>query len=75
MAAETYKYPNLERARRFKGLTVEEMMNKIDRSRDTYYTWQSKGQISAIDLIKLNKLLGVSVDCILGLKELQTVSS
>lgn len=73
MAISNYKYQNLELARKFNNLTVEEMMKKINRNRDTYYRWQESGQISSTDLINLHKLLNVSVDCILGIESLKLV--
>lgn len=76
------KYKNLETLRKAKGYTVEELIRNVSvltgsnvnddsRLRNKYYRWQNGGNIAVVDMIALHKILGVSTDCILGIKPLE----
>lgn len=75
MAKRVLKYPALDQIRRFKGLTVDDLMSKMGYSRDTYYkVWQApNGNIKSCDLVKLHDIFGISTDSILGLTPFEIV--
>jgi transcriptional regulator with XRE-family HTH domain len=60
------KYPNIEAERARRGLTVEELAEKLGVSRKTYYNWISKGKIPADKVNMLSEMFFVSSDYLLG---------
>ena len=66
-----FKCRNIEILRKSKGLTVEEMMKILGRTRELYYHSWRKGNINAKDVIRLHEFFNVSTDCILDLTDLK----
>lgn len=70
MAEQITKLENLEKLRKLHGLSVDELMDKLDRNRVTYYTWQEKGAMPSSDVVKLHEIFNVSTDLLLDVKPL-----
>lgn len=68
MAAEKISFKNLEKLRKIKGISVEDLMKKLGRNRLTYYAWQESGSIPSADVIKMHEIFNVSTDLLLDVK-------
>lgn len=68
MAAEKISFKNLEKLRKIKGISVDELMKKLGRNRLTYYAWQESGSIPSADVIKMHEIFDVSTDLLLDVK-------
>ena len=68
MAAEKISFKNLEKLRKIKGISVEDLMKKLGRNRLTYYAWQESGSIPSADVIKMHEIFDVSTDLLLDVK-------
>lgn len=68
MAAEKISFKNLEKLRKIKGISVDELMKKLGRNRLTYYAWQESGSIPSADVIKMHEIFNVSTDLLLDVK-------
>ena len=63
------KFKNLDIIRKANNLTVEQMMGKLGKTRDTWYKWQAPdGEIKSADLRKIHDMFNISVDCILDIQ-------
>ncbi len=60
------KYPNIEAERARRGLTTEELAEKLGVSRKTYYNWISQGKVPMNKVQQLSELFSVSTDYLLG---------
>lgn len=60
------RYPNIDAERARKGLTAEEMAEKMGVSRKTVYNWINNGRIPQSALEKMADLFGCSIDYLLG---------
>ena len=68
MVAEKISFKNLEKLRKIKGISVDELMKKLGRNRLTYYAWQESGSIPSADVIKMHEIFNVSTDLLLDVK-------
>ena len=68
MVAEKISFKNLEKLRKIKGISVDELMKKLGRNRLTYYAWQESGSIPSADVIKMHEIFDVSTDLLLDVK-------
>ena len=68
MATEKISFKNLEKLRKIKGISVEDLMKKLGRNRLTYYAWQESGSIPSADVIKMHEIFNVSTDLLLDVK-------
>ena len=68
MVAEKISFKNLEKLRKIKGISVEDLMKKLGRNRLTYYAWQESGSIPSADVIKMHEIFNVSTDLLLDVK-------
>jgi transcriptional regulator with XRE-family HTH domain len=60
-------YPNIEAERVRKGLSQDEVIEKLGyKERKTYYNWLSSGNIPTSVLIKMAELFNCSIDYLLG---------
>lgn len=59
-------YPNIDAERARKGLSVEQLTEKLGVTRRTYYNWLSKGKIPQSKLEIMADLFNVSVDYLLS---------
>jgi len=62
----TYLYPNFEAERVRKGLSQEELTEKVGCCRKSYFNWITSGNIPTGMLIKFADLYDVSIDYLLN---------
>lgn len=62
-------YPNIEAERARIGMTIEELADKLNICRKTYYNWVKRGNIPQSKLVILAELFEVSTDYLLGLNK------
>lgn len=60
------KYPNIEAERVRHNLSQEDLTQKIDVTRKTYYNWLCSGEIPVSALVNLAELYDCSIDYLLG---------
>lgn len=71
----TYKYPNIEAERARKGMSQEELIEKLGyKERKTYYSWLSNGNIPTQVLEKMADLFDCSIDYLLGRTRIPTTN-
>lgn len=61
-----YKYPNIEAERIRNNLSQDELAEKLNFERKSYFNWLSSGKIPGTILIELADLYDVSIDYLLG---------
>lgn len=60
------KYPNIEAERARINISQEELAEKLNIERKTYYNWLTKGNIPVSSLMTLADMFDCSVDYLLG---------
>lgn len=58
-------YPNIDAERARRGLTVEQLSNKLGVTRKTYYNWLTKGKIPQQKIVAMADMFNTSVDYLL----------
>lgn len=61
-----YKFPNIEAERARYSMSQEDLAEKLDVERKTYYNWLTSGNIPVRYLIRLSDIFDCSVDYLLG---------
>lgn len=61
-----YKYPNIEAERIRNNLSQDELADKLNFERKSYFNWLTTGKIPGPVLLALADLYDVSVDYLLG---------
>ena len=59
------RYPNIEAERAKRGMSVEDMAEKLEVCRKTYYNWCANGKIPQSKLEKMADMFGVTTDYLL----------
>lgn len=60
------KYPNIEAERARKGMSQDELAEKLGVTRKTIFNWAQNGNIPASALVGMADLFGCSIDYLLG---------
>lgn len=60
------KYPNIEAERARINISQEELAEKLNIERKTYYNWLTKGNIPVSSLLALADMFDCSIDYLLG---------
>lgn len=60
------KYPNIEAERARKGMSQDELAEKLGVTRKTIFNWSQNGNIPASALISMADIFGCSIDYLLG---------
>ncbi len=63
---QLFKYPNIEAERARVNISQEELAEKLNIERKTYYNWLTKGNIPVSSLMTLADMFDCSVDYLLG---------
>ena len=63
---QLFKYPNIEAERARINISQEELAEKLNIERKTYYNWLTKGNIPVSSLMTLADMFDCSVDYLLG---------
>ena len=58
-------YPNIDAERARRGLTVEQLSNKLGVTRKTYYNWITKGKIPQQKILKMADMFNTTVEYLL----------
>lgn len=61
-----YKYPNIEAERIRNNLSQDELAEKLNFERKSYFNWLTTGKIPGTVLLELAELYDVSIDYLLG---------
>jgi Helix-turn-helix. len=61
-----YKYPNIEAERIRNNLSQDELAEKLNFERKSYFNWLTTGKIPGTVLLELADLYDVSIDYLLG---------
>lgn len=60
------KYPNIDAERARRGMSADELANKLGVSRKTLYNWTASGNIPSSALVQMADMFKCSIDYLLG---------
>ena len=60
------KYPNIDAERARKGMSNDQLAERLGVTRKTIYNWMNSGNIPLSSLIQMADFFGCSIDYLLG---------